>query len=73
MLSDRNLEEALRDQGLSVDDVKVAPADHPIAAKWLKEAAEALAQATQSALGIIDFEAIVIDAGLPESFRSALV
>ena len=67
------LEEALRYKGLSVDDVKVAPADHPIAAKWLKEAAEALAQATQSALAIIDFEAIVIDAGLPESFRSTLV
>ena len=67
------LEEALAKVGLTPEDIKNDPMENSAAEVWLRQAAQALALAAQSALAIIDFEAIEIDAGLPGSFRAKLV
>lgn len=71
------LERLLRDNGddpstLS-EDSEVWTTRPEIVDRWIELAAWGIAHAIASSLSVIDFQAVIIDASLPEDVRSALV
>ena len=73
----RSLERRLEDAGQDVRQLWETPQDwtqlEDHVAPWIAETAHALAAASVAASAVIDFEAVVIDGGMPENIRSRLV
>ncbi|MEO0745629.1 MAG: ROK family transcriptional regulator [Pseudomonadota bacterium] len=73
----RSLERRLEDAGQDVRQLWETPQDwthlEDHVAPWIAETAHALAAASVAASAVIDFEAVVIDGGMPEDIRARLV
>ncbi len=73
----RSLERRLEEAGQDVRQLWEAPRDwahlEAHVGPWVTETAHALAAASVAASAVIDFEAVVIDGGMPEDIRSRLV
>ncbi|MEO0502161.1 MAG: sugar kinase, partial [Pseudomonadota bacterium] len=73
----RSLERRLEDAGQDVRQLWETPQDwtqlEDHVAPWIAETAHALAAASVAASAVIDFEAVVIDGGMPENIRLRLV
>ena len=77
LASIRSLERRLEAEQLDARQLWETPQDWSTfeahVAPWVEETAHALAAASVAASAVIDFEAVVIDGGMPESTRQRLV